>query len=146
MTLRKSLLRIARALRARNEGQAVVEFALVVPILLLLIASIIEFGRAWNIQQVLTDASRMGARTAVVADAALSNDSSVTAVIDEVMLTAGLDTALDTLTLGLRDSPGTPDTVTITYPFNFKFIGALLEWASSRSSITMSSQSVMRNE
>jgi Flp pilus assembly protein TadG len=146
MTSRNAVTRVTRALRARREGQAIVEFALVVPVLLLLIASIIEFGRAWNIQQVLTDATRMGARTAVVADAALSNDSSVTAVIEEIMLTAGLDTALDTLTLGLRDSPGTPDTVTITYPFNFKFIGALLEWATSQSSITMSSRSVMRNE
>ena len=50
-----------------RRGQALVEFALILPILMILLMGIIEFGRAWNVKQVLTDASREGARLAVVA-------------------------------------------------------------------------------
>ena len=47
-------------------GQALVEFALVAPILLLLLLGIVDFARAWNVYEVLTDAAREGAREAVV--------------------------------------------------------------------------------
>ncbi len=47
--------------RFRSEsGAAAVEFALVVPILLLLVLGIIEFGRAYNIQNSLSAAAREG--------------------------------------------------------------------------------------
>jgi Flp pilus assembly protein TadG len=45
-----------------------VEFALVVPLLLTILVAIMEFGRGWNLQQVITDAAREGARRAVVRD------------------------------------------------------------------------------
>lgn len=52
---------------SRDErGGAMVEFALVVPLLLVLLMGIIEFGRVWNTEHVMTDAAREGARRAVV--------------------------------------------------------------------------------
>ena len=48
-----------------RKGQALAEFALILPVLFLLIAGIIEFGRAWNIKQAVTDAAREGARYTV---------------------------------------------------------------------------------
>ena len=56
-----------RHLRGRK-GQALAEFALILPVVFLLIAGIIEFGRAWNIKQAVTDAAREGARYTVVVD------------------------------------------------------------------------------
>ena len=56
-----------RHLRGRK-GQALAEFALILPVLFLLIAGIIEFGRAWNIKQAVTDAAREGARYTVIVD------------------------------------------------------------------------------
>ena len=47
-----------------ERGQALAEFALIMPILFLLIAGILGFGRAYNIQQVVVDAAREGARVA----------------------------------------------------------------------------------
>ena len=35
-------------LRERNEGQALVEFALIAPIFILLVLGVVEFGRAWQ--------------------------------------------------------------------------------------------------
>lgn len=48
----------------RRRGASVVEFALVAPVLLLVVFAMVEFGRAIMVQQALTNAAREGARTA----------------------------------------------------------------------------------
>lgn len=47
---------------SRCEGVAVVEFAIILPILLLLILGGMDFGHAYYIEHVITNASREGAR------------------------------------------------------------------------------------
>ena len=64
-----------RSHRRKRWGAAAVEFAVVAPIFLLLVFGIIEFGRAIMVQQMLTNASREGARLAVL-------DGSTTAQIE----------------------------------------------------------------
>ncbi len=49
-------------------GQSIIEFAVLLPILLLVIFGITEFGRAILVKNVLHTASREGARLAVVSD------------------------------------------------------------------------------
>ena len=49
---------------SRDRGSVAVEFALLLPVLLLLIFGIIDFGRAINAQITLTQAAREGARLA----------------------------------------------------------------------------------
>lgn len=49
-----------------TRGQAVIEFALVLPILLLVCFGITEFGRAWMTMNILTSAAREGVRLAAV--------------------------------------------------------------------------------
>lgn len=49
-----------------ERGAAAVEFALVLPILIILIFFIIEFGRLYNIQISLTGAAREGARSMAI--------------------------------------------------------------------------------
>jgi Flp pilus assembly protein TadG len=49
-----------------NRGQSMVEFALVLPLLLLLVFGMIEFGRVFNESLVVTAAAREGARSAAV--------------------------------------------------------------------------------
>jgi Flp pilus assembly protein TadG len=46
----------------RDRGAVIAEFALIVPILLVLLVGIIEFGRAYNVQIALQGAAREGAR------------------------------------------------------------------------------------
>lgn len=50
----------------QEEGQALVEFALVLPLFVTLLFAIIQFGIAFHDYLVLTDAVRAGARTAAV--------------------------------------------------------------------------------
>lgn len=57
-----------------NRGQAMVEFALLLPVLLLILCGIIEYGRVFNETLVVTAAAREGARAAAV-----GNDGSAAA-------------------------------------------------------------------
>ncbi len=52
--------------RRTEKGAAAVEFALVLPILVLLVFGIVEFGRAYNAYLSVTHAAREGARLAAV--------------------------------------------------------------------------------
>ncbi len=52
--------------RRRERGQSLVETAIVFPILLLLLAAVVDFGRAFDAYIVLTNAAREGARWGAV--------------------------------------------------------------------------------
>src|SRR5690606_17088398 len=108
-------------------GQALAEFALVLPILLLLIAGIIEFGRAFHIQQVVTDAAREGARAAVVQQAGVDLDSAM-AIMGNRLLSNGIDTAGATLDIGPAGSfrsTGELMTARVVVPYSMGFLGAI---------------------
>jgi Flp pilus assembly protein TadG len=52
--------------RKSRRGAAVVEFAVVAPIFFLLVFGMIEYGRMVMVQQIITNASREGARVAIL--------------------------------------------------------------------------------
>ena len=54
--------------RPRDRGAAAVEFALVLPVLLMIIFAIIDFGRMLNAQITVTEAAREGARATSLYD------------------------------------------------------------------------------
>ena len=54
--------RLVRRFQRRDRGQALVEFGLVLPILLLLIFGLVDLGRAVYAQNALSEAARDGAR------------------------------------------------------------------------------------
>ncbi len=55
-----------RASRRNRRGAAVVEFAFVAPLFLLLLGGIIEFGQAFRVEHVISNACRRGARAGIV--------------------------------------------------------------------------------
>ena len=57
----------------RERGAAAVEMALVLPILLLLVGGIIDFGRFFFTQVQITNAAREGARAAIIPGATMIN-------------------------------------------------------------------------
>jgi Flp pilus assembly protein TadG len=143
-----------------RSGQALVEFALVVPILLLLVFGIIEFARAWQTYQTLTDAAREGARRSVVIPVpptltAAQSAAHHQSVIDSVRVSlsrATLDPNKATITTSVPAGelfPGhtnSPVTVRIEYQFDFIVIGRLIGWATGQDRITFTTSSVMRKE
>jgi Flp pilus assembly protein TadG len=51
-----------------ERGAAAVEFAILLPLLLMLVLGTIEFGRAYNAQITLTNAARDGVRVMAIAN------------------------------------------------------------------------------
>ncbi|MDH3271198.1 MAG: pilus assembly protein [Gemmatimonadota bacterium] len=139
MSTRSSLMR-------SEDGQALVEFALVIPVLLLLMLGLVEFSRAWNAQQVLTDVARESLRNSVVANGEFTYDE-MRRQIDNALVRASLDPALADVTVdGWKTGTGTPARIRIDYEFEFSFIAPLIGWASDDRSLVLSTSFVMRNE
>lgn len=57
---------MTRQVRGRRRGAAAVEMAFVLPVVILLIFGIIEYGRLLGVKQLMDEAARTGARYAVV--------------------------------------------------------------------------------
>lgn len=144
--------------RRHDAGQALVEMALISPILLLMILGLIDFARAWNIYQVITDAAREATRTLVVdsgdwsdkRDAACNaiNAALERASIDPggARLYVGNDLTPCSEPPGIACSTGNPCTVAIEYDYVFALIGPFWRLADPDGTITLSTQSVMRTE
>jgi len=58
--------KFATSLLKSQKGQSLVEFALALPVFIVLLFGIMEFGRLWQTMNVLTSAAREGARVAAV--------------------------------------------------------------------------------
>jgi Flp pilus assembly protein TadG len=103
------MLRSGRA--EGDHGAAAVEFAIIVPLLVLLVFGIYEFGRAYNTQVQLTGAAREGARVM-----AITNDwpQAEAATIGAAPLVAA--PAPTVTRVPAACSPGATMTVTATRP------------------------------
>lgn len=64
-------------LDVRDRGAAVLEFALIVPLMLVMLVGIIEFGRAYNVVISLQGAVREGARSLALGENASTVESVV---------------------------------------------------------------------
>jgi Flp pilus assembly protein TadG len=138
----RTLTRFAK----REDGQALVEFALVMPFLLLFIVGIVEFGRAWNEHEVLTDATREGARVAAVWNPSITLDS-VKNAVKRVLASNNMTVADDSITaVGWDAKTGDNVTVRVAVPYDFIFFGQVAKWTTGQSHIVLKSSFTMRNE
>ena len=113
-----------------QRGAAMVEMALVLPILVMLLLGIFEFGRAYNAKITLTHAAREAVRElAITGD---PDEASAALLASIVPLDPGL------VTMSSTDcTRGEPTSVTATYPFTYSFLFG-------EATITMTSTAVMR--
>jgi len=114
------LEKVCRSCRRNRRGAAAVEFAVVAPVLFLMVFGMIEYGRAVMVQQIMTNAAREGARSAVL-DGATSSD--VTTRVVDYLHGGGIASAAATHVTIDPSNPasagyGDPVTVTVTIPFN----------------------------
>jgi Flp pilus assembly protein TadG len=98
--------------RREDRGAAAVEFALLLPLLLLLIFGIIDFGRMLNAEITINEAAREGARAAALAGAGEAGNRIA-------IVTQGMP-----VSVSISGCPNSPDpsanaTVTITHQFQF---------------------------
>jgi Flp pilus assembly protein TadG len=103
-----------------EEGQTLVEFALVAPVLLLILFGIVQFGIAFKNSIVVTDAVRAGARQAAVSRG-LAPSLRTAAVTQAVDASAGNLKLVVTVTSTW--TAGDKVTVTGTYPYKINILG-----------------------
>ena len=135
-----------------ESGAELIEFALVLPLLLLIVLGIIDFGFLFQRYEVITNAAREGARVAVLPG---YGDADVIVRVDQYLTAGGLtgphDVPViehpDPVRVGLYCAGVTK--VTVTYPYTYSFVG----WIAShfganslaeRTGLTATAQ--MRNE
>src|SRR5919112_5669665 len=105
-------------LKKTERGAALLEAAITVPIILLISVGIFEFGRAYQTWQVLTNASREGARMAVLEG---PTDADVRARVNSYLKGGGLAELAATNVLVVRNEAlvgsSTGSRVELSYPF-----------------------------
>jgi Flp pilus assembly protein TadG len=144
-----------RLKRWRDErGSEIVELAIALPILLLVLAGIMDFGFLFERYEVVTNAAREGARMAVLSNSSGYSATDVQNRVSSYLSTSGLtgssattDVSYTTQTLpsGLTVQVAT---VTVSYPSSFLFIGpiASLVGGGSPGTVNLRAVSVMRVE
>jgi Flp pilus assembly protein TadG len=115
-----------------QKGQTMVEFALVLPLLALLLFGVIQFGVVFNNYIDLTDATRAGARKAAVSRQTLDPAGPAGVTRQAVINSAGditLDPAKVTVTStgpGGGWTPGDDVTVQAAYPYTISLFGLVV--------------------
>src|SRR5437773_3911168 len=125
-----------------SRGSYIVEFALILPLVLLLTVAVIDFGRAFFVRNIVEQAAREGARLRAVSS--LSDSAKVTARVNQVIGSAGV--GVKTLTVTGPDASRL-DHVVVVVNFNWIFPGVFnLFGAGFRNPSTLSGEAWMRNE
>jgi len=134
--------RSARPARARADaGEALVEFALVLPILLVLSLGMLDFGRAFHAKSLLDMAAREGCRVAIV-----------TKPLDQALIVSRVETILDSGGFkpnAVTSSEDANRLVTVQVEMTFKFLtpGVFsLIGAKFDNTMEMVGRAVMRSE
>jgi Flp pilus assembly protein TadG len=137
-----------------EKGAALLEAAMTIPLLLLVAIGTLEFGRAYQTWQVLTNAAREGARMAVLPN---QTQSAVVQRVRNYMQAGQLPrystasvTVNSSATITVNGAPVQASQVTVDYPFNFIVLQPVARLVtpstSLGSAITMRAEAVMRNE
>ncbi len=126
-----------RPSRPTERGAAAVEFALVLPLLLVVVLAFVQVGLVITDRMLVEGAARAGARTAAV-------DPDPGAVADAVAAAApGLDPGARTVDIQRAGTQGDPVTVVVGYtsPVRVPFLGWLIPGG-----VTMSASATDRQE
>jgi len=123
-----------------ESGQGLVELGILVPVLVVILVGVVDFGRILMVRHVITNAAREGARIAIV-------DQSSSRAYDTVrsyLQGGGLSTGQATITInGANATTGEMTDVTVTYQVTSL---ALRMVHASSSTITLRSVSSMPHE
>jgi hypothetical protein len=127
---------ISRSRRSQR-GQAVVEFAFILPLLLLLILGITELGRMIMRTNLLTQAAREGARAAAVG----AIPDSVVARVGNVLYSANITPASIDVA-----GPDVNNMMQVTVTSDYPVLGSGVGWFNLPPTITLRGSSMMRLE
>ena len=116
-------------MQEKNEhGVIAVEFALVLPILITLVAGIVEFGFALYFQEVITNASREAARAGIVIGDPRPTQAEITDVALTYMTSLGVSCDASCVSVsGSQGNSGENLTVSVAVPYHFAILQGFIE-------------------
>lgn len=139
--------------RRSQRGAEVVEFAIILPVLLLTMAGLVDFALLFHSFEVTTNAAREGARLAVLPGYDANGYATALARVDNYIAAAG---AAGSYTRTVTPAPvplgagltGTGVQVVVTYTHDFLFIGPVvgLMTGTFSDSVTYTTGATMRTE
>ena len=140
--------------RRGERGSVLLEMALTLPLLLLVTVAIFELGRAYQTQQIITNAAREGARLAVLPDASTANiETRVRQYLTQGQLADVQNASVNVntaATIPMGGATVSASVVTVSYPFQFIVLGPVARLVVSDSKmgapIVLTAASEMRNE
>ena len=134
-------------MRQQNErGAAAVEFALLLPVLLTILYGIIEFGMIMYGREVVTNASREGARAGIIQVSPKPTSGQITTIATNYMAGTGINPSQVTITV-TGAGGASPTMLTVTATYNYLWLDPYIPTVLGLPSplpITMST--TMRNE
>ncbi|HSQ91646.1 MAG TPA: TadE/TadG family type IV pilus assembly protein [Nitrospiraceae bacterium] len=136
------MISVHKELRSES-GASAVEFALLLPVLMMILFGIIEFGMALYRQAILTNASREGARLGIVQSIPAITTGQIDAAIDNYLTAAGVAPGNVARNIVSGGVTGTPVQVTLTLPYTYAVLPGLTSIAPT---INLTAQTVMRHE
>jgi Flp pilus assembly protein TadG len=134
-----------QTIRRSESGASAVEFALLLPLLMMVLFGIIEFGFALYRQAILTNASREGARLGIVQSIPAITNAQIDAAIDNYLTSAGIPPGNVARTIVAGGVTGTPVQVTLTLPYTFSVLPGLTS-GSVAPLINLTARTEMRHE
>jgi Flp pilus assembly protein TadG len=123
-----------RAKIGGEQGQSMVEAAIVLPVLCMVLFAIVQFGITFNNYLTLTDSVRAGARRAAVSREA--GDPAGAAVSQVRSSASDLNQSNLNVTVTSSWSPGADVTVTAKYPYSISLMGIVIQSGQLSSSTT----------
>lgn len=134
---------------ASDRGAELIEMVVVLPLLLLMMFGIIDFGFMFQRYVVLTNAAMEGARVGVLPGYSAADAQDRATTYASTGGIPGTVTAVAT-PVSLADSaggtwPGLE--VTVTYPYSYQFIGPIVSmFGGNFTSVTLTARSTMRRQ
>lgn len=131
-----------------ERGAELIEFAIVLPILMLLIAGIVDFGMMFRTFEAVTNAAREGARVGVLPGYAPAD---VQTRVNAYLAAAGLTgpRTINVVNMPVATGAGTftARSVTVNYTYQFVILGGIAPvFGGSFGTIPLQAVSVMRTE
>jgi Flp pilus assembly protein TadG len=131
-----------------QSGASAVEFAIVLPILVLLVFGIIEFSVAFYDKAMITNASREGARGGIVFRVPPVTDDEITNIVNTYLgsslITFGGPTTANVTVTRSGYNPGDELRVSVNYTYTFLLIPNFV--ASLSGGINLVAETIMRME
>lgn len=130
-----------------EKGQAMVEFALIMPFLLILVCGIIDFGWLFYHQTELSNCAREGARFAIVNTGEMDEADRITSIQDKVNNTApsSIKPITFAITYSNTQSPLLGD-VTIVLSSNVKVLTPLVGIFVDNQQVNLTARATMKVE